>query len=113
MRVDETHWARANLLHLHHGMCIKALFFSSQEDDAFIPVDQRKWEFIPSAAKVFDECYPVSRQMTNLLRHYPRLPELAGAVAWETLITCFKGIFGQINKWSSQQWTECLREGTN
>ena len=72
---------------------------SSEEDDAYIPVDQRKWEIIHGIDKVMDECYPVSRQMTHVQRHSPELRELDGAVGLEKLLSHSKRFPGQMDNW--------------
>ena len=65
---------------------------SRQQDDPYIPISRRKFQLKPNVDKVIDVCYPVSRHLTNLLRHHPKLRELDSAVAWEKLLTYFQRV---------------------
>ena len=73
----------------------------SREDDVCIPIDHRKWEFIRSVVKVIKVCYPISKRMTALLRHFPYLREQDGAVPWGKIVVHFEGFPCQVANWTS------------
>ena len=86
---------------------------TSKEKDEHIPINQRNWGHIFGVDKVLSSCFPISKKMSQLLRHFQRHREEDGAVPWRQLMKHFQGFRDRVSTWTFEDWQDCVKYGTD
>ena len=89
---------------------------SSSSMNASLPVNQQRWENIPPVPGVDDEnCYQLSKNVANFLRHCDIFREANGAIEWRKLLSQLdrEGLRVNVSNWRTKVWLDHLERGSN
>ena len=90
---------RSTLMHWRGQRRAKSSSLTSGKNQHIL-IEQKNWEHIPGVDRVRSHCLPISRRMTFLLRHFPKLRDRVGEVHREELTKHFEGL-ATLNKCDS------------